>query len=86
MAETVGKVYSTALFELCTEQDKLESVFGGFTDFDELMRTDDCADYIKFLSSPLSAGREKAESLNTVFGGRLEGLLLDFLCLFCKRI
>ena len=85
MAETVGKVYSTALFELCTEQDKLESVFSGFSDFDELMRTDDCADYIKFLSSPLIAGREKAESLNTVFGGRLEGLLLDFLCLVAEK-
>ena len=85
MAETVGKIYSTALFELCREQDRLESVFTDFTQFYELTAAEDCAEYIKFLSSPLITGREKAESLNNVFGGKMETLLLDFLCLVTEK-
>ncbi|MBQ8965733.1 ATP synthase F1 subunit delta [Ruminococcus sp.] len=85
MAETIGKVYSTALFELCNEQGSLDRVFGDFTEFSELMSGEDCADYIKFLSSPLISGSEKAESLKAVFGDKIEGLLLDFLCLVTEK-
>ena len=85
MAETVGKVYSTALFELCTEQDKLEKVFGDYTEFEELMKNKDCAEYLRFLASPLISGKEKTESLNAVFGNKIDGLLLDFLCLTAEK-
>lgn len=85
MAETVGKIYSTALFGLCCEQDKLEPVFEGLTEFMELMDREDCREYMRFLSSPLISGKEKAESLTAVFGGRTEDLLLDFLCLVTEK-
>ena len=79
MAETVGKVYSTALFELCTEQDKLEKVFSDYSEFQELMKDKECADYLRFLASPLISGRDKADSLKAVFGDKIDPLLLDFL-------
>jgi F-type H+-transporting ATPase subunit delta len=85
MAETVGKVYSTALFELCTEQDKLEKVFGDYSEFEELMKNSDCAEYLKFLASPLISGREKADSLKAVFADKIDALLLDFLCLTAEK-
>ena len=85
MAETVGKIYSTALFELCNEQDKLESVYTDFTEFEELMANEECRGYLKFLASPLISGKEKAESLNSVFGDKAEALLLDFLCLVAEK-
>lgn len=85
MAETVGKIYSTALFELCTEQGKLEEVFGDFTQFTELMGQEDCSEYMRFLGSPLISGSEKTDSLNAVFGDKTEALLLDFLCLVTEK-
>ena len=75
MAETVGKVYSTALFELCTEQDKLEKVFSDYREFQELMKDKECADYLRFLASPLISGRDKADSLKAVFGDKIDPLL-----------
>ena len=85
MAETIGKIYSTALFELCTEQGRLDEVYADLTQFCELTRDGECAEYIRFLASPLISGREKAESLDAVFGGKMEGLLLDFLCLVAEK-
>lgn len=85
MAETVGKIYSVALFELCSEMGKLEPVFEDFTQFTQLMAQEDCAEYLRFLGSPLISGREKAESLNAVFGDKMEALLLDFLCLATEK-
>ena len=85
MAEPVGKVYSTALFELCTEQGKLEKVFSDYSDFQELMKNKDCAEYLRFLASPLISGRDKADSLKAVFGDKIDPLLLDFLCLTAEK-
>ena len=85
MAETVGKIYSTALFELCCEQDKLDSVYTDYTDFEKLMENEDGRAYLKFLSSPLISGHDKAESLKNIFEGKAEALLLDFLCLVAEK-
>lgn len=85
MAETVGKVYSTALFELCTEQDKLEKVFSDYSEFEALMKNSECADYLRFLASPLISGQEKSDSIKAVFGDKIDALLLDFLCLTAEK-
>jgi F-type H+-transporting ATPase subunit delta len=85
MADSVGSVYSTALFELCNESGKLEKVFYELGQVCGIVFSEENADYAKFLESPLIGGEEKAKSLEAVFGGRIDGLTLDFLCLVAQK-
>lgn len=86
MAETVGKVYSTALFELCCEHDSLEAVYGEFTELMELLTgSEEGREYLKFLASPLISSADKTAGLNSIFGSRTDGILLDFICLVTEK-
>ena len=67
MAETVGKIYSTALFELCCEQDSLETVYSEFTEIMQLLVSgEDEREYLRFLASPLISSADKTGSINAI--------------------
>lgn len=92
MAESVGKIYSTALFELCCEQDSpentLENTYEEFKDVVELLYdsgSEDCHDLVKLLGSPLISGQDKTGCLDAVFKGRISDMTLDFLCLVADK-
>ena len=83
MAESVANVYSTALFELCCEEDTLTRSFEELTAVQELIWQD--KDYVKLLASPLVSGEDKVRTLEAVFEGRISGTVLDFLCLLAEK-
>ncbi len=86
MAETVGKIYSTALFELCCEQDSLETVYSEFTEIMQLLVSgEDEREYLRFLASPLISSADKTGSINAIFGGKVSDMLADFLCLVTEK-
>lgn len=88
MAESVGKIYGTALFELCCEQDSLENTYEEFKAVKELLYdsgSEDSSDLVKLLSSPLISGQDKTGCLDAVFKGRISDMTLDFLCLVADK-
>lgn len=88
MAESVGKIYSTALFELCCEQDSTENTYEEFKAVKELLYdsgSEDSLDMVKLLSSPLISGQDKTKCLDAVFKGRISDMTLDFLCLVADK-
>lgn len=85
MADSIENVYSTALFELCEENDCLEKVFCELGEVKELVFCKENQDFAELLSSPLVKGAEKKNSLCAVFEGRLSVLSLDFLCLLAEK-
>ncbi|MBR1864474.1 MAG: ATP synthase F1 subunit delta [Ruminococcus sp.] len=88
MAETVGKIYSTAFFELCCEEDCLDRGYEELKEFCSLVCGSDDGDmreFEKLLCSPLISAEDKGECLRNVFGGSLSALTLDFLCLICDK-
>lgn len=85
MADSVQNVYSTALFELCGEQDCLSSVFDELGEINNIVFSDENEEYAHFLSSPLISAEDKTKSLDNVFGGKVSPLTLDFMCLVAEK-
>lgn len=88
MAESVGKIYSTALFELCCEQDSLENTYEEFKAVKELLYDSGIEyslDMVKLLGSPLISGQDKTKCLDAVFKDRISDMTLDFLCLVADK-
>lgn len=83
MAETLEKVYASALYELCCENDSLQNVFDEFISVVEIFNENE--EYVKLLSSPLVDNADKDDMLNKTFGGKISNLLLDFLCLLSDK-
>lgn len=85
MADSIQNVYSTALFELCNEQDCLGPVFDELGEIERLVFSDENKEYAQFLSSPLISAEDKTRSLDAVFGGKISPLTLDFMCLIAEK-
>ena len=88
MAESVGKIYGTAFFELSDENGTLEKSFEELEAVRSLMYdkgNEDTRDLVKLLCSPLVSGKDKTSVLEGVFGGRISGMTLDLLCLIAEK-
>ena len=85
MANSVENVYSTALFELCEEQDALESAFEELEQVCAIVFDGSQKDFVEMLSSPLISFEDKQKALRAVFGGRVGDVLLDFLCVVTQK-
>lgn len=83
MAETLERVYASALFELCIENDSLTEIFDEMTQVKDIFIKNE--DYLKLLSSPLISDGDKHEVLNKAFGGKLDDVFFDFLCVLCDK-
>lgn len=83
MAETLEKVYASALYELCCEEDSLQNVYDEFTSVVEIFDANE--DFVKLLSSPLIDNVDKDDILNKTFGGKISDLFLNFLCLLSDK-
>lgn len=83
MAETLERVYASALFELCIENNSLAEIF------DEMIQVRDIfsenEDYLKLLSSPLISEKDKHDVLEKAFGGRLNDTFFNFLCVLTEK-
>ena len=83
MAETLERVYASALFELCIENDSLTEIFDEMTQVKDIFIKNE--DYLKLLSSPLISDGDKHKVLNKTFGGKLDDVFFDFLCVLCDK-
>jgi F-type H+-transporting ATPase subunit delta len=63
----------------------LETVFEELTAVKDLISLEENAPYMRFLSAVQISGEEKCKSLESVFGGKISQLTLDFLCLISQK-
>lgn len=85
MAQSVENVYSEAFFELCAEADCIDTAFEELGEVSELIFSEENRDYARLLASPLIKDDDKRKSLESVFGGRVSDLTLDFLSVLSKN-
>lgn len=77
MAETAQVLYARSLLEAAQEADCLKAVRNDMGMTAQLFAEN--PDYLRLLSSPAVSGREKQDSLDAVFGGRVAPYLVNFL-------
>ena len=65
MANSVENVYSTALFELCEEQDILESTYDELEQVCAIVFDGSQKDFVEMLSSPLIPFEDKQKVLES---------------------
>ncbi|MDE6149112.1 MAG: ATP synthase F1 subunit delta [Ruminococcus sp.] len=83
MAETLEMVYASALFELCIENGSLSEIFDEMSQVKNIFSENE--EYLKLLSSPLISEEDKHEVLEKTFGGKLDDMFFDFLCVICDK-
>ncbi|MBQ9376115.1 MAG: ATP synthase F1 subunit delta [Ruminococcus sp.] len=83
MAETLEKVYASAIFELCIENNSLNEIFEEMTQVNSIFA--DNEDYLKLLSSPLISEDNKHKALSDVFGEKISDMLFDYLCVLTDK-
>lgn len=81
MTGDVGKLYSTALFELSGEENTFDEVHSQLNEYNDIFK--DNPDFVKFLSSPGITFEEKHEVLLKVFDD--DSMVFDFICLVTEK-
>src|SRR5262245_31393448 len=75
-AQRVARVYAEALLNAAAERGKEQEVVKAL---DELLETHANQDVAAFFLSGTIGRNQRRETIQTVFGGRLEPMLVDFL-------
>lgn len=83
MAETLERVYASAIFELSCENDCLTELFDEMAQVNEILAQNE--KFLTLLSSPLVSDGDKHNVLNTTFKHRVSDLLFDFLCVVTDK-
>lgn len=83
MAETLERVYASAIFELCLEQDKLSEIFDEMTQVNDIFSENE--EYLRLLSSPLIPDADKHDVLDKTFNGKLSDMFYDYLCVLTDK-
>lgn len=83
MAETLEKVYASAIFELCIENDSLTEIYEEMTEVNGIFGENE--EYLKLLSSPLISEEDKHNALKGVFSGKLSEMMSDYLCILTDK-
>jgi F-type H+-transporting ATPase subunit delta len=82
-AQQVAKKYSTALFELATEQNKIDSIWDQFNSLGELVRKD--RTFLNFMAAPQISDAKKETLIKNTFSERLEKSLYNFLTFLARK-
>ena len=85
MANSVEVVYSTALFQLCDEQNTLDSAFEELEQVTQIIFDESPKEFVEMLYSPLIPFEDKQKALTEIFGGKLSDTVLDFLCVLTQK-
>lgn len=83
MAETLERVYASALFELCIENNSLSDIFEEMTQVNDIFSENE--DFLKLLSSPLISLENKHDVLDKTFSDRLSDMFFDYLCVLTDK-
>lgn len=85
MANSVENVYSQALFQLCDEQDTLDSTYEQLQQVTDIVFDGKQKEFVELLCSPLIPFADKQKVLVEVFGKSVSEIVLDFLCVVTQK-
>lgn len=83
MAETLERVYASALFELCCENDCLSEIYDEMGQVNDIFSGNE--EFVKLLSSPLINDSDKHSILDKTFNGKISDLFFDFICVLSDK-
>lgn len=83
MADVVSERYALSLYEIAQSEGKTRDYLDEFTAVCAVFAEQ--PDFLKVLGTPSIAQEEKQKVLETVFGGRIEPYLLNFLMLITEK-
>ncbi|MCD7772949.1 MAG: F0F1 ATP synthase subunit delta [Ruminococcus sp.] len=83
MTGSFEKNYATALFELCIENDCLESVYEEFLCVTQIFEQN--PDFVKLLKLPTVEWKDKEALLSDAFEGKLSEIMFNFLNVMAKK-
>ncbi len=85
MANSVENVYSTALFELCDEQDTLDNTYEQLEQITQIIFDKQQKELALMLASPLIPFADKQKVLTGVFSEQVSETVLGFLCVVTQK-
>lgn len=78
-----SREYGTALYRLASEENASEAVFDDFSGVDAVFKKN--PEFIRLLSNPRLNAHERAETVEKVFGGKINRNLLNFLKILAEK-
>ncbi len=83
MMKNYAREYGEAMYELAHAKGVEEKVFN---DFGEVVKViSSSPDYLRLLSNPRLSSSERADAVGKVFGGKIDGYLLNMLKIFAEK-
>lgn len=83
MAELISRRYAVALFELCKEENTLDSVHDEFSAINQVISKE--RELSEFMLSPQFRHEEKKAMLKQIFEGKISDTLTNFFCLVSDK-
>ena len=83
MTKDFSREYGTALYGLSVEENTSERVFNEIREVCGIYLRS--PDFVRLLSNPRLSASERAETVDSVFGGKIDGNLLNFLKILAEK-
>lgn len=83
MTKNYANEYGLALYNLGVEADCSKAIFDDFKLVAEVFESE--PDFTRLLSNPMLTASERADAVKSVFGGKINGYLLNMLMIFAEK-
>ncbi len=83
MMKNYANEYGLALYNLGVEADCSKAIFEDFKSVAEVFES--APEFTRLLSNPMLTASERAEAVKSVFGGKINGYLLNMLMIFAEK-
>lgn len=83
MAKDFSREYAEALYQLALEEKVSKEIFNDFQYVSKVLQNN--GDFVRLLSNPRLGASERAETVGKVFGGRVNGYLLNTLKILAEK-
>ena len=79
----ISKAYADALFEICIEENTLDEIMQQTAAMAEILAAN--PEFVKLLNAPTVTKEEKTDLVDTVFSGKINKSLLNFIKVMVER-
>lgn len=83
MAELAEKIYGEALFQAALEDNKLDKIKAQMDTLRDVFQRETA--FLSLMDSPAVGASDKQKMMEETFGGKIEGILYNFLRILCDK-
>lgn len=83
MAKDFSREYGTAIYQLAVEEHRSKEIFDDFSEVSDIFKRN--PDFVRMLSNPRLSASERANSIDGVFGGKIDKNLLNALKILAEK-